>query len=81
MFGYPLQDYSENVVLERNFRQSNETPRLLAGAVRSKYQFREGRLDRDSEPRTSHERKVYIKNIEPDEIVKKSERKLKPGNC
>ena len=79
MFGYPLQNYTQNVVSERNFRQSVETPRLLAGAVRSKFQMVEGRMDENREPRKANERKVYLDNIDPDEIVRKSERKLKPG--
>ena len=80
MFGYPLQEYNQNVVCERNFRQSIETPRLLAGAVRNKFQIVEGRVNEESEPRLMEDRKVYIDSIEPDEIVRKSERKLGPGN-
>ena len=36
-------------------------------------------MDEGSEPRRSSDRKVYLDNIEPDEIERKSERKLKPG--
>ena len=79
MFGHNLQDHIKNVVSERNFRQSNETPRLLAGGVRNKHQITDGKVDSESAIKNPEQRKVYIYNIVPDEIVRKSARKLKPG--
>ena len=68
VFGFSLTDTKHRIPLERPFMQTYPCPKLLCGGHRS--------LEDKEEERKPKNRRVYVRKIDPDQIIEKSARKL-----
>ena len=72
MFGVSLT-FDEKTPLERNFKQTSPTPRSLCGAQRT---FQNNIMRDTGLPPTVNDKRVLIKNINPETLKEKSARKI-----